>query len=63
MLDSSSFDMAERTGIEPATSYVTGRRSNQLNYRSIYSHETLKQKFNTFILVGAEGFEPPTPAV
>jgi hypothetical protein len=26
---------AERTGLEPATSYVTGRRSNQLNYRSI----------------------------
>lgn len=27
--------MAERTGLEPATSCVTGRRSNQLNYRSI----------------------------
>jgi hypothetical protein len=27
--------IAERTGLEPATSYVTGRRSNQLNYRSI----------------------------
>ena len=26
--------MAERTGIEPATSCVTGRHSNQLNYRS-----------------------------
>ncbi len=26
---------AERTGLEPATSYVTGRRSNQLNYHSI----------------------------
>ena len=26
--------MAERTGLEPATSDVTGRRSNQLNYRS-----------------------------
>ena len=24
--------MAERTGLEPATSDVTGRRSNQLNY-------------------------------
>ena len=26
-------DMAGRTGLEPATSGVTGRRSNQLNYR------------------------------
>ena len=26
--------MAERTGLEPATSCVTGRHSNQLNYRS-----------------------------
>jgi hypothetical protein len=28
------FDFAERTGLEPATSSVTGTRSNQLNYRS-----------------------------
>ena len=27
-------DMAERTGLEPATPGVTGRYSNQLNYRS-----------------------------
>ena len=26
--------MAERTGFEPATPGVTGRYSNQLNYRS-----------------------------
>ena len=26
--------IAERTGLEPATSAVTGQRSNQLNYRS-----------------------------
>ncbi len=27
-------DVAERTGLEPATPGVTGRYSNQLNYRS-----------------------------
>ncbi len=26
--------LAERTGLEPATSGVTGRHSNRLNYRS-----------------------------
>ena len=30
-----SWRVAERTGLEPATSGVTGRRSNRLNYRSI----------------------------
>ncbi len=29
-------DMAEWTGLEPATPGVTGRYSNQLNYHSIY---------------------------
>jgi hypothetical protein len=43
--------MAERTGLEPATPGVTGRYSNQLNYRSI------------LCLVGAEGIEPPTLAL
>ncbi len=28
-------EVAERTGLEPATPGVTGRYSNQLNYRSI----------------------------
>ena len=46
--------MAERTGLEPATSGVTGQHSNQLNYRS-----TLE----TWCVVGAEGFEPPTLSV
>jgi hypothetical protein len=38
--------MAVRTGLEPATSCVTGRHSNQLNYRTI--------------LVAGTGFEPAT---
>ena len=44
--------LAERTGLEPATPGVTGRYSNQLNYRSKFP-----------ILVGADGIEPPTFAV
>ena len=34
-LQSSNPAFADRTGLEPATSAVTGRHSNQLNYRSI----------------------------
>ena len=47
--------MAERTGLEPATPGVTGRYSNQLNYRSVEVVRILrqlfllgKQKFNFF---------------
>ena len=46
--------LAERTGLEPATPGVTGRYSNQLNYRSFLMPITL---------VGADGIEPPTFAV
>ncbi len=46
-------NLAERTGLEPATPGVTGRYSNQLNYRSPRYLE----------LVGAEGLEPPTYAL
>ncbi len=48
------FKMAEPTGLEPATSDVTGRRSNQLNYDSAVKTYYFKS------LVGTEGFEPPT---
>ncbi len=47
----SSVILAEWTGLEPATPGVTGRYSNQLNYHS------------GKLLVGAEGFEPPTFAL
>ena len=39
--------VAVRTGLEPATSCVTGRHSNQLNYRTV--------------MVTPTGFEPVLP--
>ena len=45
--------LAERTGLEPATPGVTGRYSNQLNYRSVL----------LLTLVGAVGVEPTTSAL
>jgi hypothetical protein len=48
--------MAEPTGLEPATSNVTGWRSNQLNYDSARD-----LKFS--IMVGTKGFEPLTSSV
>src|SRR5438128_753444 len=38
--------MAEPTGFEPATSDVTGRRSNQLNYDSACQFKSKKVKGN-----------------
>jgi hypothetical protein len=35
---------ADRTGLEPATSAVTGQHSNQLNYRSNYPNPEFKIK-------------------
>ena len=59
--------MAEWTGLEPATSGVTGQHSNRLNYHSALRRKIIQTGFvlrNTrsvvFYLVGAEGFEPPT---
>jgi hypothetical protein len=49
--------LAERTGLEPATPGVTGRYSNQLNYRSDGAQCVVR------FLVGADGIEPPTFAV
>jgi hypothetical protein len=52
--------MAERTGLEPATPGVTGRYSNQLNYRSAL--EPVEMSFTKGV-VGAEGIEPTTFAL
>ena len=49
----SSFDnalvvLAERTGLEPATPGVTGRYSNQLNYRSNFLKPRLYLNFENW---------------
>ena len=51
--------LAERTGLEPATPGVTGRYSNQLNYRSVFSNCL----FACYLMVGAERLELPTYAL
>ena len=49
--------MADRTGLEPATSGVTGRHSNQLNYRSTLM--TIRE----VTLADRTGLEPATSGV
>jgi hypothetical protein len=44
------------TGLEPATSGVTGRRSNQLNYAP--AREALYRRLGSSM--GGGGIEPPT---
>ena len=51
--------MAGWTGLEPATSDVTGRRSNQLNYHPA----GVLAGSSGGNLVGGTGFEPVTPGV
>ena len=56
-------NMAQRTGLEPATPGVTGRYSNRLNYRCA-SVQPLKLRLalgqNSQEVVGDDGIEPPT---
>ena len=56
-------DMAQRTGLEPATPGVTGRYSNRLNYRcasveALSAYLLLSQVSRG--VVGDDGIEPPT---
>ena len=56
-------NMAQRTGLEPATPGVTGRYSNRLNYRCASVQPlTLRpaRRQNSQEVVGDDGIEPPT---
>ena len=55
--------LAERTGLEPATPGVTGRYSNQLNYRSeVGACCALRSPTDSEgYVVGGDGIEPADP--
>ena len=52
--------MATRKGLEPSTSGVTGRRSNQLNYRAIFC---IKRQLSLFFLWQGQKESNPRHAV
>ncbi len=52
--------VAEPTGLEPATSDVTGRRSNQLNYDSALRTFNVNPSVKR---MGGTGFEPVAPGL
>ena len=55
-------EVADWTRLELATSGVTGRHSNQLNYQSS-TNLRLSQTILKKNLVGDDGIEPPTPSL
>jgi hypothetical protein len=59
--------LAGATGLEPAASGVTGRRSNQLSYAPAGNGADLRrtpgQVKDRAGLVGGDGLEPPTSCV
>ena len=57
-----SKELAEWTGLEPATPGVTGRYSNQLNYHST-KKQSIIQFSNSKALAEWTGLEPATPGV
>ena len=54
--------MAERTGLEPVASGVTGRRYNQLNYHPLVVTHFSKTGSGSS-LVGGTGLEPVASCV
>ena len=55
--------MAQRTGLEPATPGVTGRYSNQLNYRCTYTKSLCGTNNIKSYVAQRTGLEPATPGV
>ncbi len=53
--------MAERTGLEPATPGVTGRYSNQLNYRSNRALAA-RERGELYPTVGSVSSNPTQPS-
>ncbi len=53
--------MAERTGLEPATPGVTGRYSNQLNYRSNRALSA-RERGELYPTVGSVSSNPTQPS-
>ena len=58
------FSYARETGLEPATSAVTGQRSNQLSYSRIrYATGKILAEIQKNALVSMGGNDPPTSAL
>ena len=56
--DASFEDLATLTGLEPATSAVTGRRANQLRYRAVKRKRSQGQNSTrTYLVVQIQSFE------
>ena len=51
-------EVATQTGLEPATSAVTGRRANQLRY---WANLFYQKRYRYLLLASPTGFEPVLP--
>lgn len=64
LLPNGRWRLAERKGLEPSASGVTGRRYNRLNYRSVMARPAMRGwRRAGRVVVGSTGLEPVAPAV